>query len=215
MIVGVVIVVIACLGAAAFGAMELRDYDTSSTTATKAAASANADPRTAAVLAFCGNRKPIRDPEGVAPFVPGKGAVAYAQLPQPASSTEEAGSRVLQVSPVIGNPNLSLEKSIALVNVAVCVDQSASTPAQGTCDYDLTNPSSVGQKATSRLLKTTYRAKVYEMRTGKLLTSGTLSTPVDRCPGYAYIGGKGVSNPLTEAALVAWLGQHLVGGVPQ
>ncbi|MFN8019002.1 MAG: hypothetical protein U0P45_12895 [Acidimicrobiales bacterium] len=208
----VVLVVLACLGGAVAGAtyLDRKDQDQAATTDAKA----STDPRAAAVQQFCDDHQAVRDPAGIPTFAPGKGAVAYVQLPQPASSTEPVSTRVVQVSPIIGKPNLSLEKSIALVSVAVCVDQSSSTRAKGTCDYELTNPSSLGEDASARLLKTTFRVRAYEVHTGKLLTSGTIETPVDRCPGYAYIGGKGVSNPLTEAAVLAWLGDHFPGGVP-
>ena len=210
-----VLVVLACLGGAVAGAryLDQKDADEAATQAS-AKAGKGADPRTAAVLGFCQDHRAVRDPEGVAPFAPGKGAVAYVELPQPASTTAPAGSRVVQVSPIVGKPNLSLDKSIALVSVAVCVDQSASTRVQGTCDYELTNKSSLGEEASARLLKTTFRARAYEIRTGKLLTSGTIETATDRCPDYAFIGGKGVSNPLTEAEVVDWLEASFPGGVP-
>ena len=223
-----VIVVLGLLGAAIAGAVYLdqRDEDssssssksstssTSSASGSSAKAGSSSDPRPDLVRGYCDDPRPLTGPGTIATFTPGAGTVAFVQFPQPASSTEEAGERVVQVSPEIGKPNLSLDASINLVSLAVCVDQTGSRAVTGTCDYDLTNPSNVGECASADLLQTTYRVRMIELRTGKVLARGSLETPTDTCPDYAYIGGKGVSNPMTEDLILGWIGKHLVKGQP-
>ncbi len=210
------VLVVACLAAALGGAAYLRNRDDGgSSSSSSASSSSKPNSRADAVRRFCDDPRPLTGPGTIATFTPGAGAVAYAQLPQPASSTEPAGSRVLQVSPKVGTPNLSLSGSINLVSLAVCVQQQSSTKVTGTCSYELTNPSSIGEKATAPLLRTTFRARIIELRTAKTLSTGTITTAVDRCPTYAYIGGKGVSNPLTNDELVFWLAKQLPGGMPR
>lgn len=220
--IGVAVLVVALVAAAVGGAAYLRNRDDGSDASSSAASGstgsasgAKADSRTEAIRRFCDDPRPLTGPGTIAAFTPGAGAVAYAQLPQPASSTEPAASRVLQVSPEVGKPNLTLSGSVNLVSLAVCVQQQSSTKVTGTCSYELTNPSSIGQKATAPLLVTTFRARLIELRTAKTLSRGTITTAVDRCPTYAYIGGKGVSNPLTDDELVFWLAKQLPGGVPR
>lgn len=225
-----VVVVVGLIAAVIGGAIYLdqRDEDSSATKGSGSSANAGAsgtaatsskggdadDPRPDLVRGYCDDPRPLTGPGTIAAFKPGAGTVAFVQFPQPASSTEEAGERVVQVSPTIGKPNLSLDASINLVSLAVCVDQTGSRAVTGTCDYDLTNPSSVGESETAKLLKTTYRVRLIELRTGKVLARGTVDTPTDRCPDYAYIGGKGVSNPMTEELILGWIGEHLVNGQP-
>ena len=223
-----VLLALACLAALVGGAKYFDDrnnddHDTgaSASTSTQSSSSGSgtaskaADARVALVRGFCADDRALGASSGVVGFKPGTGAVAYVQLPQPASSTEPAGSRVVQVSPIVGKPNLSLAKSINLVSLAACVDERASAVVPGTCDYDLTNPSSVGTSATAKLVKTSYRVRLIEMRTGKTLTSGTIATPTDACPAFAFIGGDGVSNPLTDTLILKWVGQHLPAGHPR
>lgn len=214
------IVVLAVIAGVAAGAVYLDHRNNDDTSASPSTSSkgttkgSSSDPRPGLVRGYCANPRPLTGPGKIATFTPGAGTVAYVEFPQPASTTEEAGERVVQVSPKIGRPNLDLDASINLVSLAVCVDQTGSREVPGSCDYDLTNPSSVGQSASAKLLETTYRVRMIELRTGKTLARGTVKTPTDTCPEYAYIGGKGVSNPVTEDLLLGWIGQHLVAGKP-
>ena len=213
----VVLVVLACLGAIAAGVWYLDDRSSSDDAgAAKGGTTTTStdDPRPALVRGYCDDPRPLTGPGKIPTFTPGAGAVAYVQMPQPASSTDEAGERVVQVSPTVGKPNLDLAASMNLVSLAVCLDQTSSKAVTGTCEYELTNPKDLGEPAEADLLETTYRIRLIELRTGKALAKGTLSTGTDSCPEFAVIGGKGVSNALTEQAILGWIGQHLVNGQP-
>jgi hypothetical protein len=167
---------------------------------------------TSKVERYCSNPRSLGDE--VTPFSPGQPAAAHIDLPQPSSSLEQRRTLTAPASPQVGAPTLDLDASIGLVSLAVCLAEEASEPAGGTCDYRLTNRSSLGEPASAPLLATTYRAEIYDLRSGEVLTSGELQTPADRCPELAYISDDGVSNSLDENVVMLWLASKLPGGIP-
>lgn len=215
-----VLLIVACLVGIVVGAMYFDEKDAEDNAGdaptTNAEEPADSDdPRPELVREYCDDPRQLTGPGQIAKFVPGTGTVAYVQLPQPASTTDEASEFAVQASPTVGDPNLSLDESINLVSMVVCVEQSASEAAGGTCDYELTNPDSIGESASAKLLETTFRVRLYELRTGAELAKGTVSTPTDRCPEFAFVDGTGVSNPLTEDLLLAWIAENLPNGQPR
>lgn len=202
--VAVVALIAALAAAAAYGFLADRDDS----------GDASGD-RAELVRGFCANPRPLADEGDLAAFEPGTGAVAYAQLPQPASSTDPDGSRVLQVSPVVGRPNLTLDASIGLVSLAVCVEETMSTPSAGSCEFRVTTVGALGEEAEADLAETSFDARIYELRTARVLARGTITTPVDRCPPFAFVDADTVSNSLTDELITAWIGQELPGGVPR
>jgi len=204
------VIVVAVIGTAAVvGGLRYRDRQRQDD-ATKP----GADSRPALIEGFCADPKPLTSPGTIATFTPGAGAVAFVEVPQPASSTDPVENVVAQVSPTVGDPTLQLAASVDLVSLAVCVDQTGSTKTGTTCRYELTNPSSVGERDEAPLLETSYRVRVMELRTGKAVATGNLTSSTEACPEYAYIGGKGVSAALTPEQVLGWVGEHLAGGQP-
>lgn len=170
--------------------------------------------RSAAVRGFCDDPRPLRGPGTIATFTPGSGTVAYASLPQPPSGTEPSEEVVLQASPIVGEPDLRLERSIDLVSLAVCISPTRSTTTAGRCSYRVTTPGSLGDEATEKLVRTTYEVRIVELRTAKAIAEGTIDSAVDRCPEFARLTGKGVANALTPGDVAAFIGLQMPGGVP-
>ena len=132
-----VLLIVACLVGIVVGAMYFDEKDAQDNAGnadnaetTNADEPADSDdPRPELVREYCDDPRQLTGPGQIAKFLPGTGAVAYVQLPQPASTTDEAGEFAVQASPTVGDPNLSLDESINLVSMAVCVEQSASEEA--------------------------------------------------------------------------------------
>ena len=204
------------LAAALGGAVLLdRDDDQDDAVPTSTTATEGTAGRVDAIRAYCDAPRALTEPAPIAEFAPGGGAVAYVDVPRPVSSTEPATDLTVQVSPAVGAPDLELDEAVNLVSLAVCIDETKAERSRGTCAYELTNADSLGEKATARVLATTYAIEVRELRTGKVLVDGTLTTPVDRCPDLAYLDpGEGVSNPLDEEQILGWLAINLPGGRP-
>ena len=214
-----VLLVAALAITAAGGAWAYLQDDDSPTTAPAArtvdpsdVAAPGEDPRAELVRGFCADPGALGD--DLAGFVPGEGAVAYVQVPQPPSSTEPVDNVVVQVSPTVGEPTLSLGAAINLVSVAVCTEQTATEPTVATCDFELTNPDAIGEERTAPLLADTYRLRLHDLRSGEVLAEGELTSDVATCPRLAYLDVDGVSNALPTSQVLAWIALQVPGIVP-
>lgn len=202
------VAILVCVGVAAgvFVFLDRRDQGSKAADTFSSAAGSGTE---ATVRGYCADPRVLPSSAGVVAFTPGNPAVAFTRIPRPASSTDLPPERVIKVSPPpSARIELGLAKSLPLVSLAMCFDQTSSKPTGGTCDYELTNPDQVGERVTAKLLQTTYDVQIIELQTGKTVTSGTIATKTDACPQLAYTGGDGVSNALTDQEVLAWADQH-------
>jgi hypothetical protein len=209
--IGAVLVAALAIAAIGSGWAYLRDRDdapeqaapTVSTDDADEVAEPGEDPRAELVRGFCDDPRALGDE--MAEFVPGQGAVAYVQVPQPASSTTPVDNLTVQVAPTVGEPTLELPAAINLVSLAVCTDLTSSEPTTTTCDFELTNPGSIGEEQTAPLAADAYELRLYELRTGEVLAEGELTSAIDRCPELAYLDGDVVANPLPQSEVLTWI----------
>lgn len=206
--------VVASIALAAVGAWALA-VDGEDATARPTPTLAPGSGRAAAVRRSCAAPHPWTGPGTIARFTPGAGAVAYAALPPSPTSTDPPQEVVLQVSPEVGQPTLTLEGSIDLVSLAVCVRQTRTTGTDATCTYEVTTPGGrLGDRVRKGLRVTTYRAEIVDLRTGKVLASSTTDSARDRCPQFATLDRSWVADPLSADDLIAWLNLQMPGGIP-
>ncbi len=166
------------------------------------------DDPVAAIEGFCDHPRPLAE-AGVPAYRPGGAGVAYIPLPRPSSSTRPAEAVTVQVAPEVGDPTLDLDASVALVSVGVCVDQTGSEQTGGTCDYEVTTEGSLGKEVTVDLEQAAYEIKAYDLAGGEVLASGSLDSPVDRCPDQAFVDGDSVANALSTEEVLAWVAFNL------
>lgn len=161
------------------------------------------------VRGWCDDPRPWSGPGTVASYVPGEGAVAFLEVPTPASALEASEPVVMQIAPQVTDDALDLDEAVSYVSLAVCVSQTGTAPTDLACRYELTNKSELGEEDTVPLVETTYRARIRVLDTAKVVATGNLTSTTDACPEEAYMVPSGVSNPLTSDQVIEWAATEL------
>lgn len=121
------------------------------------------------------------------------------------------------LTPELGFPMDSEEfgaVDVTKVRLATCLDRRGTTPSSKRCAFT-GDPALGAGDAQVTLVATTYDVTVYEIRTGKVLTTGQVLTDTSACPASAMPEGEDyVSGPMTDDLIRAWFAEHLAGGTP-
>lgn len=192
-----VVVVLAILGGGIAVAQRIDEQDAAEQAEREATA---AD----VVRGWCDDPRPWTGPGTIAPYAPGEGAVAFIDVPTPASALAASEPVVMQIAPTVTDDPLDLDEAVSYVSLAVCVSQTGTSPTDLACRYELTNKSELGDEDSVPLVETTYRARIRVLETAEVVATGNLSSATDACPQEAYLVPSGVSNPLTSEQIIEW-----------